>query len=470
MGEEILSIKPGILRVVRGQRLSWKEALKELIDNALDANANNTEIVMSGESFSIKDDGEGCDDLYAMESLASSIKSKHTKAGMYGWGGVMAQIRATNGGNVIVHSVTRDWDSTIVIDFVECIENDRFETKEYGKSPALPRSKTGTKITIERAKRRSLNKPKEVMEELSYSYSDILKLGKKIVFEIDGEKTAIKPFKAPPFEGEQVSTTFDFRGHAISLLCGVVKEGVTNRYSGWSVHWGHRIVKVTGDPANGRVCRRIYGEVHLPETWRNINPTKDDFTEDVEELWEKIGELCSDIIARADQQTTDLEFKDASDMVGDILTRAIGIKGRRPNRNGDAGTRTPTGEGSSHQNFTTSQPGDKAPGVGNANFAKVPSRIRVAFDESLEYAYQIETGGTKNRTMTITLNKSMPQVFHFKNDPIGLAALCCAYIAHEFVDNKKFDGVFPEFKDKEYHEIHNDLLTRVTANCPTVVA
>jgi hypothetical protein len=162
-------------------------------------------------------------------------------------------------------------------------------------------------------------------------------------------------------------------------------------------------------------------------------------------------------------------FRDASEAVGDMLTRAIGIKGRRPNRNGESGTRQPTGEGSSHENFRNSQSGDKTGRTSGGAHSKIPDRVRVAFDESLEQAYVIETGGTRNRTMTITLNKDMPQVFHFRKDPIGLATLCCAYIAHHIFGNREYDGLFDELKVDKYHDIHGQLLARVMANCPAEV-
>lgn len=459
-----LTIGVGVLRVIKGDRLNPLVALKEWIDNALGAKARSIIVRRTGETLEIIDDGEGCEDLIVMESIAKSCKKSHNKASMYGIGGVMSQIRASIDGRVEVTSVHRNATSGIAIDWDDCIEKDRFEAKSFNTWATVPGTPTGTTIRIPKAKR--FYKLDQLVADIGHAYAGELKRGKRIAFETDGVRTEAKPFGSPPFI-RKVEFGFDFQGHAIEGFCGVVKPGVANPYPGWSVHWGYRVAMVTKAPAGDHLFNRIYGEVRLPQGWKNINPTKDDFTNEADDLWEKIGEACADVIKLADEQSTDLELSGASTLAGDLLTQAVigdKIKGRRPGTADKKGTAKATGRGAKHREFTTWQPGDSPSDKGNVGLpTNAPSRIRIGWDPTMEHAYRIdETGTRNNRTMAITLNQSMRQILDFKDDPARLATLCCAFIARELTSIQKYDLMFPEFKDREYHEVHDLLLSRVS--------
>lgn len=463
-----MRIEAGIIRVLQGERLNYLAALKEWIDNSLGARAKTITIRRTGECLEIIDDGDGCDDLKTMESLAASYKKSHNKASMYGIGGVLSQIRASIDGLVEVESITKKNTSKITVDWNECIANDKIGAKKYSSGPALGMMKTGTTIRIPKAKR--FYSVEQYAEDLGHAYAgELRRAGRKIEFDINGKVTRVIPFKPYPFDGEPVRFDFDYQGHRIKGFCGVVKPGVTNRFPGWSVHWGYRVAFITHKPANGRRDHRIYGEVELPHDWKNINPTKDDFTNEIDDLWEIIGGHCEEVIVRGDQGSSDFELSESSEMVSDILTGAIAgkqtiAKGRRPGAGSNRGTVNGTGNGSTHRNFSTAQTGEKpVDPTGNGAHARIPQKISVAWDDTLDRPYSIVITGTKSRTLAITLNKSNPRILEFKDDPGKLATMCCSHIAHELTYNSDFANVFPEFQAEQYHETYSQLLSRVVS-------
>lgn len=461
----------GVIKIIQGQKHHWDEAFKEWIDNSIGANAKNILILRTEDALEIIDDGIGCSDIKLMVSIAKSGMRSDDLACKYGIGGKMSQIRAciSTDGYVEVYSIHKDVTSEIAIDWNQCVQQDAMGLANFNQCPTLRGSKTGTRIKIRNAKR--FYKPNQLMEEIGHFYAgEILNHGKTIAFEINGTRTIVRPYKAPPFEGKPVRFEIDYHGHHIKGLCGVVKPGVVNRYPGWSVHWGYRLVKVTQEPAGQHLVNRIYGEVHLPRTWKDINVTKDDFTSDVDDLMERIGELCSEVIERGDMQSSDFVLNETSQIAGDLLTGAIAggqerVKGRRPGRGGKSGTVTPSGNGSAHRNFTICQPGDKSGTfVGGVGHVKIPNRIRIAWDNLDDRVYRVDVVGTNPRTMTITLNNRNPCMIVFKDDPFKLAIECCAHIAYELTNNPGFDGILPAFKREGYHDTYQELLSSLSKN------
>jgi hypothetical protein len=463
-GPHELSIGVGILRVLRNSRMYWINMCREWIDNSLGARAETIRFRFTDEMLEIIDDGDGCDDLSMMESPARSVKYAHNRASMYGIGGVMSQINASQGGAVKVFSVHRRLTSQITIDWNECIEQNLFRAQEYTANPTPDGVATGTKIRIQQARR--IGDLDKLIADLGHDYAGYLRSGKKIIFEINGEEYPVLPFRSPKLT-DRVKIDFNFQGHHITGFCGIVKKGVPNPYPAWNVHWGYRCAFKTIAPADGKLTNRIYGEIYLPDEWSNIVPTKDNFTTDSDDLWEQVGTICAEIIDKADSESTELELTGAAGIAGGLLTEAVGeweasIKGRRPGCTNKHGTVIPTGTGTPHRNFTHVQPGDKPARNGDILGEKgVPKRIRIAWDETLNDTYTIDVSTGRNPTLTITLNTKKP-IYRFHGDAHDLAILCAGYIAHEYTSNNdKFDGFFPMIKEMDYHKIHDELLGRI---------
>lgn len=461
--KHMLECGTAIIRIFQAERLSWKAMMAEWLDNSFGAGATKVKFRKSGQTLEIIDNGLGCDDLKRMESLARSIKTAGNKASMYGIGGVKSQINASQAGLVVVHSVTREKTSRIAINWGECLEADRLEASQFSETPTLPGAKIGTTITIHTCKR--IKEVSRLIRDLGYFYSAELRNGKSIILEIDDDSTRVKPYATPPLS-RRIDFDFDHEGHRISGFCGQVEKAHPNPYPGWSFHWGYRFIGQYHEPADGRPTNRIYAVVNLPESWRNINVTKDAFSQDPDTLMEALADRCRPIVEAADAESQEIELTSASRLaevlLGQALKNSKRVKGARPGDAGKSGTEDPTGEGSPHRNFTTSQPGDKGDEDGPLP-GKVPDRVRIDWDETIEGPYQLATSGTnRSRTFVLTLNSGISQIAEFRHDPSKLATYCLVFVAKEIAEGPpNIQKFFPSFRDLEFKDIYSRLLRRI---------
>jgi anti-sigma regulatory factor (Ser/Thr protein kinase) len=88
-----------VLNSIANDNLSWKLAIGELIDNAIDAEAKQITIVVgpnrrSGipEFFSVKDDGKGCEDITSMVQIGRHDAHDASIMGRFGIGAKNAML------------------------------------------------------------------------------------------------------------------------------------------------------------------------------------------------------------------------------------------------------------------------------------------------------------------------------------------------------------------------------------------
>lgn len=470
-GTEVeLTSGASMIHVILGMDVDWKRAMSEWIDNSLGARASKIKFVYqkAEATLEIIDDGIGCPDLQVMESLAVSDKVVGNKASMYGIGGLLGQIKLSQAGLVHVHSITSSNDSRMQIDWGECLKQNRLVALHHVKTPT-PGTKTKTSIKIHSCRPIKQGQPFDrLIRELGYRYSHEIRNGKAIVFDMDGVKTKVRPYEHPPF-ADEVPLDFEVEGHHITGFCGLVLPGNPNPFPGWSIHWGYRFLDQFADPAVllGLPYGRIYSEVFLPESWKNIGVTKDKFRDDADPLWNALAERCSDLIKAGEEQAQDFELLNSARSVDKLLAGVFSgpqrVKGRRPGEHVQEGAVDPSGNGSPHRRFTTTQPGDKALQDDDSLPSTPPDHVRIHWDKNMEedVLYRVATGAGK-RTMIVTLNASSPHLLKFRDDYEHLACLCLTFIAHEMTTGgDEYRNMFPEFYREPFKEIYRNLLSRL---------
>jgi hypothetical protein len=467
----VIEFGPGnLIMTWRDSRLDTKRCLCELMDNALGAGARNIVIVITKRSqrLTVSDDGRGCADLKAMHKPGLKDKHPDDRAAKFGIGAKLAQIRLSQGGRVVVVSHTDERSSRFEIDWGQCIAEDKIRILEYDTGPRLPGTSRGTSITIHNLRRLPSGKDLErLLRDLSWIYSNALRDGCKIRFEIEGRTYDLRPYEHPPFERE-IEGIRVVDGHEIRYRGGLVKAGVPNPFPGWCPFFGYRTIGRFMEPAGDSPNSQLYFEVTLPRTWPNINPTKDDFAEPPDDLWEALGEACREIIEAASQQRQEFHLSGVTHEAELLLTRTLGgeqassakvdpaqkvqegagLKGRRPGENEAKPSAKPTGNGTQHSNLSQAQPGDKKPARQRRSL--LGRKVSVEWVPDLDGLWEVDLPKGRG-SIYIRFNQSNKCMLAFNCNPVilTLKALDCIATAYGRIDKEDQQEVQREFGWKD---------------------
>lgn len=194
--------------------------------------------------------------------------------------------------------------------------------------------------------------------------------------------------------------------------------------------------------------------------------TKDGFSEEPAALWDGLSEACRGIVGLAEVASQNIELGTITRATESILSVAIGgkqsVKGSRPGTTGKRGTVESTGTGGEHRNFRTTQPGDKKADAG-VRPANTPDRIRLAFDETIEGIFRLDSSGARGKSFLLTLNSSHPCVKKAQENAFSLATLCLSWVTHEIVDKSSIREMFPMFREMKYREVLQHFYDRLAA-------
>lgn len=459
---DLMSPQSLINQLASAAGMNFVSALRELIDNSLDADAKSIAIRYANGEFGIEDDGRGADDPGVI--VAPNVHAEHTttRSGRYGIGGSTALAWMAEGhGAAQVKTTTTAERHILEMDYSTAAAKGELNCKQT-KAPNRS-GQTGTTIVIRGTRRLSAQHVGCARRELSETYAPALRSGVSIA--ING--TPLLPFAAPA-TAKQKKFKFDIDGHPVKGFVGLVKPGEPNRLMGWTIAYGHRFVCTKSDPAvdHDIDIKRIYSEVELPRSWPWINTHKDEFTEPQVALMAKLTEVSLWAIEQAKSEGRSIELTGAIQSAQAILDAALGvpgIKGKRPGPRGkDRGTKEPTGTGSEHEHFNATQPGDRKARAG-------PRRIKIQYTSGMEKPYKIELG-VKN-TVFVTLDQEDEGNRKYMKQEAGgyLADLVLAWIAGDWVCRAHmYKPMFPEFEVDEIPEIFGSL--RARAKKETVAA
>lgn len=362
------SPKTDMLNAVANQPLEWKVALGELVDNALDADAKTIAISFDGgpkKSFSIDDNGVGCEHVEAIATLGDHRDHKTTKLGRYGvgatdsilWiGGVHSTVAIRSVCDGKRHSLRVDWDNLKASNW-------------QGADPSIdaPSSgETGTRISVTPVVKTIPHGQAwdRLLEEIGYLYSPALKQGAQIT--VKGPKQGARPmpvnrWSLPAFEPGHIDAEIQVGQRRLRVFCGIVKEGHQNSKPGLSYFHKFRVIV----PTSARGCgtfstAKICGFVELDNTWP-LAKNKTDITADWGAVEDAIFRELRPLLERAEQEGSRIESAALTAEVSRQLNAMLGphrAKAKRDKGNSH-GTAQQTGAGTPHQRARQEQPGNR---------------------------------------------------------------------------------------------------------------
>jgi hypothetical protein len=417
-------------------------AMRELIDNSLDAGAKSVEIAWNGDKFSIADDGHGTDEPKRILTPYNHAEHAGTQSGRYGIGGTgaLAWIAAASG-RVKVASFTGSRQYTTSLHYGEAVRTNRLVVDLGARGDTGP---PGTTIAIDGCRAVSLHQIGAAKKDIAFAYAPALRSG--IAITINGKPVA--PFVTPEIlKRKPFRLTVD--GCDIRGFCALVKPGKPNPVKGWAFSYGHRFMGVYSDPIGDSQAdvNRIYGEVILPKPWKNINTTKDGFVTPPDELMEQVREASQWAIDQAQAESQSIEVNGAIAAAQGILDGILGaaeMERRDPAEVPEPGTKEPRGTGKKRI-YKKTKPGDNRRSSGG------PRRIRLQWSCDLGQPYQIRPGN--RNTVFVFLNDSDPANRVYRGAEAGpfLADIVLAWIAGDWI--RRPSDYRPLFRDIEAESV-----------------
>lgn len=449
-----------IMSFVNNGAMTRDRMVYEWVDNSLDAKARQIRITRNETHVEIRDDGIGCNEPRVI--LTPSRSRPHdsgARSGMFGMGGKIASMRASQGQRTDVESVHNGMLYRIEADWSAMVQADEWTMRQSGPVPA----RDGRRGTIIRnlGPKGPITFPgaDRIAAKLAFDYADALEAGVSIALVIDGKRYDVCPYRLPRFV-DKVEFEVEFDGHRVRGFCGLVHPDESNPRPGWTFHWGpHRVLMTTEDPADGKYCGRIQGHVYLPLNWSDVNVTKDDFGMlDPTELYTLIGNECRRIIDAAQEASEDYEIKTFTEQVNSLLngTIIVAANGRRPGSAGKVGTVESKDTGREHKKFNVWKPGTR--GTARTTPA-IPQRIEVHWNDNIENSWEVSINGKRSRVAHITLNHARPIISSLreKKNAHGVFAFCTQALASYLGINRELQSCFGFSDLAEVHEIFDRL-------------
>jgi len=356
--------------------LDWHRACGELIDNAFDAGATSVAISIEKrrgvETFSIADNGVGCDDLRSFVRLGDHRGKASTRLGQYGIGAKEAMLWiGQEPPRINVTSVHGGKEHRLTYDFAAvyksgswAIDPDSLQTED-----ATP-GECGTIVRVQSPRLRQLPHGAAwdgFVARLGYLYAPAIKRGRQITFARNGEvPQPIARYELPPLEPGFVDAIVDVGGKQARVHVGIVAEGASNPRPGITYTYGFRVIVAAGGYGCGPFdYTRIAGVVDLGAGWL-LTKNKDNISQHADELYAAVLAICGDVLRRAEvkgQRVESAAFENAVDrLFNDMVFGQADAKAQR-GKGSEHGTKEPTGRGGKHGRAEKTQPGDRFPRV-----------------------------------------------------------------------------------------------------------
>jgi hypothetical protein len=366
---DALDITPGtnVLDYMRHQNLTWFDAIKEFIDNAIDKGATRIALIATKGTksglFRITDNGRGCPDLTLMIGLGKRDEDHDEvgRIGQYGVGAKDAMIWAADTVNIssvyegMQRILSLDWDAQIRRRVWKLIRPPR----------EIPTTDPpGTVVELHKLRHRRPDSPR-LIEELSRTYLPWLRVTGNVLTlstRANQEGAPIPPFMLPELLAQQTEK-IDLDGKTVVVTLGLIPPGAAVKLRGVLCLYGMRVIaenKRLGIPAEALTHLVGWGE--FSRGW-SVEKNKRDFTEDLTDLEEAIATRFAGLISQALQRRVTQPQDAIKDQVNERLKflqlkQGPLRKARRPGPHLKEGTIVPTGTGHKHTTAKETQRGN----------------------------------------------------------------------------------------------------------------
>ena len=314
MDEIDITPEPMMVLSLRHRSWSWKLALGELVDNALDAGARTITIEFGREDeeddeerrnwLEVIDDGCGCDGVARM--LKQGLHAPHTTTalGRYGVGLKHAAIWIAD--VLKLKSVTDSTQIIATLDWKELASRPDGKWIIPGDTASVDGKPTGTVLSFWGLIRR-VPPAEPLARALGYLFAPALRSGIKIAITARSKTFSVTPYTPPLLDPEILyESTIEGAG-AYQLHAGLVPQDEPNPHFGFNVGFGHRqLFHIMETDTDDGVGTSFYADVLLLGSAWNLSTNKDDIDEDQRDaLEEHLCRICSDLLrlARESEKT-----------------------------------------------------------------------------------------------------------------------------------------------------------------------
>jgi hypothetical protein len=380
-----------LVRSICAANLNWRSACGELIDNAFDAGASAVALAFSTRrgvgTFTITDNGAGCEDPCAFVRLGGHVGKASTRLGRYGIGAKEAALWiGQDPPRIDVTSTHAGKRRFLSYDWLRVIKTNRWaiDPSALIVSDARPGLDVGTVVSITSPNLRRVPHGKDwdnFIASLGYLYAPAIKRGKQISVSRNGEApTPVPPYVSPPLEPGHVDQVIEVGGKLARVYAGIVTPGTPNPKCGFTYVYGFRVIlEACGHGAGPFNYARVAGIVDLGEGWV-LAKNKDNISQHTEDLYTKVQEVCGDLLRRAEVTGLRLESAEFDSAADRLLNEAV--FGGTPNTKAERGkgeshgTKIPTCRGGKHTRAEREQDGETYP-----RLARGSLRIQYQDDE-----------------------------------------------------------------------------------------
>ena len=307
----------------RNQNFSWKTVLGELIDNSLDAGATQIDLRFNRNNFSISDNGAGIKNIKAVFQLGNHCQHDTEGSGRYGVG--FKDSAMLLWGKTIVTSVRDGVYKEVEIDWDEQVKKDRWVFNPGSGTTSRP---NGTSIRfVDTARTMYPQQLPALRRHLEWMFFNRHPNVEIRIFN-RGEQIDIGRLKSPSrHQQDTIRERITVNGKTADLDVGIVKPGEKNDFFGLTYTLAHRSLCFTSQGLGDYNTRNIFGTVKLSQEWEVATHKNEVVDADMPLLEEKIEELCTPMLKKAEQQAESVESaafdRDVKSRIAEMLGQAV---------------------------------------------------------------------------------------------------------------------------------------------------